>query len=56
MGEPFDIAMSADHSSAGRALLPAAELADVSRICAHASVSPDVALRVVEATAGVRFY
>jgi len=56
LSEPFDVAMSADHPLAGRSSVGAAELADESWIAAHAGFAPDVALGVVEATAGVRFH
>lgn len=56
LSEPFDVALSVDHPLAGRSSLSAAELADESWIAAHAGFAPDVALGVVEATAGVRFH
>lgn len=56
LSEPFDVAMSVDHPLAERASVSAAELADESWIAAHAGFAPDVALGVVEATAGVKFH
>ena len=56
LSEPFDVAMSVDHPFAGRSSVSAVELADESWIAAHAGFAPDVALGVVEATAGVRFH
>ncbi|KQQ49469.1 hypothetical protein ASF68_16365 [Plantibacter sp. Leaf314] len=55
LSEPFDVAMSVDHPLAARSSVSAAELAEESWIAAHAGFAPDVALGVVEATAGVRF-
>jgi len=56
LSEPFDVAMSVNHPLAGRSSVSAVELADESWIAAHAGFAPDVALGVVEATAGVRFH